>query len=71
MTTTDTDPVLNDVRGAAKRADALMAKALAAKNERDRAILAARAAGFSLRRIGEAGGMSHQTVHNVVERGTP
>jgi len=36
--------------------------------ERDKAIMAAVAAGISLRRVGEAAGLSHQAINNICKR---
>ena len=60
---TEADVALRSIRGHAKR--------LAEVNRaRDRAIVAARAAGVPLRTIADAASLSHQTVQNIVDRTT-
>ena len=55
---------LEELRRVAKKIAALMA-------ERHRLILKAHAEGASLREIGNAIGVNHVTVKNIIERGTP
>ena len=59
----EADVALRSIRGHAKR----VAEATEA---RDRAIVAARAAGVPLRTVAEAAGVTHQTVQNIVDRRT-
>ena len=61
--TTELDVALRSIRGHAKRV-------AEATESRDRAIVAARAAGVPLRTVAEAAGVTHQTVQNIVDRRT-